>query len=382
MTLFNLINMYVPKSTTILFSSFPDFSDNALALYDYIVTNRPDISNEYRLIWICEDEKNAPSSIVGNPNSCIIKKKSLRGLFACLRAKYVFHTHGFFGSMVSRCARDQLIVNLWHGCGFKDISPEERCYYGDMNFVTSELYRDIHSEIFNIPRERVLPFGLPRNDILFSNTDIRLQLGLDSDKRVYLWMPTYRKAAFGHDGVDGRFDSFGLSTLSMDDLCIINKTLSKNNSLLVIKPHPMDSIQLVADSGFSSIRIVSNDDLFNKGFSLYELLATSDVLMSDYSSVIVDYMLLDRPIVLCTSDFDEYASTRGFVFNNIEEYMPGPLISSVKEMIEYFDSPYPVENTWKDRRAELTKLFHNNVDNCASERICDHLFSRYSGGEK
>ncbi len=363
-----VINRIIPKSNIILFNSYPAFSDNAWALYEYLISFRPDIVNKYRIIWV--QEFKVPSVTLNN--SEYIKKKSIKGFWAFLRAKYVFSTHTYSADLKS--GNGQIQYNLWHGCGYKSMTEADDCYRGDETIVTSELYRDIHAQVFKMSSEHIHVTGLPRNDILFCKSQARNLLGIDNDSKIYLWMPTYRKATIGHYEMDGDPNSFGVASITDEQFKRINDVMVETNSILVIKPHPMDSLSISRIKGYSNILCVTNDYLRAKGIILYELISEADTLLSDYSSVIIDYLLLDRPVVMVLSDKEEYKDSRGFVFDPVEDYFAGPMINDYETLIDYFLNFRDIDKNWQEKRHNLSKEFHKYIDGNSCERVCDLIW--------
>lgn len=374
MSMLQALNDLVPKKDIVVFSSFPDYSDNSRALFEHISRRHRDLLKRFDFVWLVSDYSKANE--IEELGGKVLLKKSLRGLWSSLRAKYIIHTHGFWGGRIHRKSRDQSIVNLWHGCGYKDIAPDERTYLGDVNTVTGCPYVPIHADIFGIPQDSVYPVGLPRNDCLFENGISLHRLGIDPSlyKKVIMWMPTYRKAAFGHDSIDGSESSFGIGSISRDEYEIINRSLQENEILLVIKPHPMDSVDLSEMADLENIRVLTNEDLEKASIRLYQLLAKTDGLISDYSSVVIDYLLLNKPVAFALSDIDEYESSRGFIFSPVCDYFPGPVIKNAEELIRYFDELEETNRRWTAKREELLHFFHNHVDGDSSERVCNLLF--------
>ena len=374
MSILQFLNDLIPKKNVIIFTSFPGFSDNSRALFQYMSDKRKDLMKRFRCVWLESDHSNDCEIKHFGGEVCL--KKSLRGIWLSLRAKYIVHTHGFWGGRIQRKSKNQRIVNLWHGCGYKDILPSERTYLGDMNIVTGSPYVSIHADIFGIPEDSVYPVGLPRNDRLFESRISLHELGVDSSlyKKVIIWMPTYRKAAFGHDSIDGIEKSFGIGSITRGEYEAINRSLHEKEILLIIKPHPMDSVGLSKISGFENIRALANEELENASISLYQLLAATDGLISDYSSVVIDYLLLNKPIALALSDIEEYESSRGFVFSPVCDYFPGPLIKNANELIQYFEEYEEINQKWGAKREKLLHFFHDYVDGASSERVCNLLF--------
>lgn len=369
----NIFNRVVPKRNYILFNSYPNICDNAYELYCYIVENRHDLIENNCIIWAV-DGKTALNNVKIHPKTTIVEKKSIKGIWTFLRAKYVVSTHGYFRHIKS--GNGQLQVNLWHGCGYKTLTPADRGYRGDITIVTSNAYKGIFSNLFDISERNVFVTGYPRNDILFSDKKILGKLNIEKRKykKVIIWMPTYRKAALGHDGVDGSAKSFLASNLSKNECIKLNERLNSCGYYMIIKPHPMDAMTLEKFNDMSNINCITTEQLQKKGISLYELLANTDVLLSDYSSVIIDYLLLDRPIAMVLSDVEEYQNNRGFLFEPVEDYFPGPIISNFDMLLEYLSRMDSVNSKWEKKRKQLKHFMHKYDDDKSSERVANAIW--------
>ena len=371
------LNKIIPKRNILLFNSYPPFSDNSLALYEYIIAHRPDITERYRLIW--GQEKNvAIPDFLKKIAPKIVVKKTFCGITTFLTARYIFTTHGYFPGV--RSGNGQVQVNLWHGCGYKAITETDSEYVGDINVVSGNAYVPIHEKVFHMKPGTVFPTGLPRNDVLFQHRPVLGCLGIHKEKykKIYIWMPTYRKAKLGHEETDGSEESFTASAMIRQEVTELNETLQGQNSLLLVKPHPMDAKTFDNITGFDNIIAVTNEMLSEHGVRLYELLAETDGLLSDYSSVVTDYLLLEKPVVMVMSDMDAYKHNRGFVFDHIEDYIPGPVITNEKDLVHYFRHSDEIDTVWQRRRMELTHLFHDNLDNHSCERVCNLIFGTYT----
>ena len=180
----------------------------------------------------------------------------------------------------------------------------------------------------------------------------------------------------GHEGIDGKSDSFTISTMTQGELSNLNNTLCQTNALLIVKPHPMDAKAFDNVIGFSNIITITNEKLMQSGVQLYELLAETDGLLSDYSSVVIDYLILQKPIVMVMSDITEYKNSRGLVFDNMEDYVPGPIITNIEGLKNYFINADIIDDEWSERRIQLSHFFHNNLDNQSCERVCNLIFGK------
>lgn len=220
--------------------------------------------------------------------------------------------------------------------------------------------------------------GYPRNDLLFETHDALSKLGVDKSKygKIILWMPTYRKATQGHEGIDGNEKSFVASNLTNTQAVALNTILLAKNILMIVKTHPMEYSSLKNLEGYSNIFCISSQQLQDKGVQLYELLTESDTLLSDYSSLVVDYLLLDKPIVMVLSDKKEYQESRGFVFSPIEEYFPGPVITNLKDLLAYISAPEQIDIIWEERRTRLTNFFHKYKDGDSCKRVTELFWGK------
>ena len=138
-------NKIVKKRKLILFNSYPAYSDNALALFEYIMDKRKDIVKSYEIIW-GQDKNDEVPKYLSKYNIKNVDKKSPKGIWTYLRAKYIFSTHGYFSGVES--GKNQIQVNLWHGCGYKAITDYDRCYLGDYTIATSEIYKKIQATFY------------------------------------------------------------------------------------------------------------------------------------------------------------------------------------------------------------------------------------------
>lgn len=376
--LMTFINRIVPKKNIILFDSYPDYSDNSRSLYEYIVKNRPDIMSDYLLVWGVNDYESARLKV--KPNTEVVRKKSVRGLMCFFRASYIFTTHGYFSDVYSGGGQKQ--INLWHGCGYKKMPEEDRMYRGDITIAPGNPYKTIQAKEFDLREEDVLITGLPRNDELFKREQADLsdiEINRSDYSKIIIWMPTYRKAKIGHHGVDGDVGSFGASTISPEGYDKLNRVLKDTNILLLIKPHPMESAEIDLSKGYSNIKIISNQMLSECNLSLYGLLGQTDGLLSDYSSVVIDYLLLNKPIAMTISDMNEYRNSRGFLFDRLEDFLPGPIIADEKELADYFVNIDAIEEKHLSKRLRLTKYFHRYPDGNSSERVAKEIFGEERG---
>ena len=286
------------------------------------------------------------------------------GIWSYLRAKHVFFTHGCFSTIKPVSA--QISVNIWHGMPIKNIGrylgPDQPIKYSTYAVSTSPFFTEIISRAFEIPHKRVLEVGLPRNDLLLKEKDISLKERICGKDKMVIWLPTYRHSVTGEIRLDGEAEKnvFNLPDLDIDEL---NAGLKEMRVVAVIKPHPM-AVQAEKDltrKDLSNIRFIDEQWLINQHTSLYELLSLSDLLITDISSVLIDYLILNKPIVCHFPDVDEYKTSRGMIW----DFRP-------------IDYGIPVATNQDDLLTKTSEALSNNISEKKYAALKDKMHSRTS----
>ncbi len=366
----SVINKFYPKkSSKMVFLSSPDMSDNSFAFFKYIIENH---AKKYTLIWLVDDidrvvlYENMIKIYIDNLEDEkieIVSRNSIKGLYHHFSSKYIFFTHGFYTGM--SLSKKQLRVNLWHGMPLKalgrlhkdNIEMPKSAY----TIATSKLFEGIMAKVFDMPKKSVLISGQPRCDLMYDKSDCLEKLGVDKQKykKVIFWAPTYRRA-IGKKIKDGNFEN-ELPVVKVEDLVEFNNHLMSLNSCLIIKLHPMDVLNNIIFEKMSNIKIIKNNYLLENACQLYSLLSQIDVLITDFSSIYIDFLLLDRPIIFAYEDFESYMNSRGSVFDNPKEYMPGDFVNSFSQLKEVLSGIVLKDNdNCKNERRRLRKQFHQD----------------------
>lgn len=372
----SLLNLCIPKKKIITFYSFPDVSDNAYAFFHHIALS----NSEYKIIWLIKNfdnvenikKKISKKCYLGNTK--FIKKDSLKGVYYFVVSKYVFFTHGIYNNV--KIPRRQTVVNLWHGMPLKKIGildNKDKSEVVKFTYIisTSDLFKNILAQAFGINEKKVLVFGSPRYDLLFYNNDVLNKLNIKKSiyKKVLIWMPTYRISKVGDIRSEGKVSESGLPLLNNKDLVNLNNFLKEINNICIIKLHPMDRVEKYSFTNLDNIKFINNEDLININEQLNSLLAQADVLLTDYSSVYFDFLLLNRPIGFIHEDVKEYDDHRGFILEPINYWTPGEKISSFDNLKAFIiDINNGVDN-YKKKREEVNNKVNKYCDNKNSERL-------------
>lgn len=348
----------IPVSSNILvFNSFPDYSDNAYAMFLYIYNK---YGSKYRYVWLVNEANYIENIIEDNKNRAhvsVIYKKSLKGIFLYLRAKHVFYTHGIFES-VHICQTPNKMINLWHGMPLKRIGLMDGKPLGYMHnlqytIATSPLFQRIMADSFGVDCDHVLLTGQPRCDLFNLSTDFFETNAIKEGdyKSIGVWMPTYRNSIVKNEiRQDGTFKDGCIAFMDEVAMERLNKTLVEDNHLLIIKLHPMDALQLYDFNDYSNIKIIKQKDFHSQ---LYPFLSKCDYLLTDFSSVWVDYELCRKPIGFIIDDLECYTQSRGLTIDNFSEIIPGVIIKDYEELVTFITNPKSVcpkvdFNTYKD----------------------------------
>jgi CDP-glycerol glycerophosphotransferase len=309
-----VLSRVVPQTRLVLVSAYPETEGNAFEVARALLQRY-----EGRVVWLREPGP-APKEVLELTRLELVPKASLRGLWAYLRAEVVFFTHGLYGS--PRPTARKPIVNLWHGDGPKDVRPENGVggLISSTWFVGStQLFSGYQAAAFGIPDDHVLITGNPRTDQLWRRVDQEqlARLGVTAD--FVVWMPTFRRTrAVG--AMREQSELTGAAEGGETEVSALLAGLRERGLQLVIKPHPMDAEERRWDGAVT----ITDADLVDAEVSLYELLGRSRGLVTDYSSVWVDYLLLDRPIAFLVPDRDSY--TRQLLPADVLDWAPGELV--------------------------------------------------------
>lgn len=282
--------------------------------------------------------------------------RGLRGRFAALgqglQAGYHLATARlfivddyFFPIYVVRPRRGTTIVQTWHASGaFKQFgySVLDKSFGADETLtdrvaihsnydiclVSSTSVAPHYAEAFRLPLERfVSRLGIPRTDVLFGEeriarvtADIRGRYAIPEGRRVVLYAPTFR----GDRIVDARFNDDL-------DLGLLHNVLGDDHVVLV-RLHPFIRERAPIGPELSGFAIDVSDHP-----DINELLLVSDLLITDYSSVIFEYSLLGRPMAFFAPDHDAYERERGFYFD-YRSGVPGPVFETTDDLARHIRS--------------------------------------------
>ena len=301
---------------------------------------------------------------------------SLKGILAWLRARMIVIHHGRGDIPFSRTMdlRRRNLINLWHGIPVKGIGytsrdKDERKLGREFKtykaiICSSELDQLATQTSFRLPRHRVWVTGLPRNDMLLrEENDLAEDLRKESDwlqeklqnRKMIMYLPTWREKP----GDSPEFTKEQCRRLS--------EMLERHDAVFCVKKHP-NTPALIFDG--MEILDVSESPCREVG----TLLRHAHVLITDYSSVWIDFLLLNRPVVSYCYDLKSYINNRGLLYN-YEYIFPGKLNLSFESFLAELEKAINDIGIPSKKQVRVKRLFHKHSDGNNSQRVCDCLIS-------
>lgn len=362
----------------ILFETNDDFTDNCRALFDYMI--KQGYNQKYELVWLVHEPKKYQKYVVQNVKFIRNFKKDsgIRRAEAykyALTSKYIFYTQAFNWIGMSR--KNQLFINLWHGCGYKANKKGRKVFF-DYCLVPGDIFIDTKKEFFGCTSKKLLTIGYPRYDMMLrggKNAEAfsKKLLNQSASEKMVLWMPTYRHASSERLHEETLNNEFNIPIIDdSEKLLELNEYCKEQHILLVIKKHYLQIPYDFGETVLTNIVYLENQDLENSSIQLYEFIHYSDALISDYSSVAIDYLLLDKPIGFTLDDYEAYTESRGWVFDDPLEYMPGKHIYKMQDFKEFLNEVKEGRDDYADARERVRKVAHNVCDN-----YCQRVLDRF-----
>lgn len=278
-----------------------------------------------------------------------------------------------------RLKKEQELCQLWHACGaykkfgYSRLNGNENIkihqgYKKYTKVITSaEAIRENYAEAFGISIEKIKATGVPRTDIFFDEqckaekcAKFYEEYPELKNKKIILFAPTYRgKRA---EDASYEFDEIEFESLYQQ---------LKEEYVIIFKWHP------ALYNNLKRKHILVYDESKYKDFfydmsekrEVNDLLFVADILVTDYSSVIFDYALLNKPIIYFMYDIEQYEGGRGLYYE-LEEYLYGPIVKTTNDLIMAIKE----EKNFKIERQKFMDKFMSACDGCATERVCQWIW--------
>jgi len=279
------------------------------------------------------------------------------------RAKYVFLNDTFMPLAYAKPSKKTIVTQLWHAQGaFKkfgmdieiptNIRKREKKANSRLTFVvcSSVLLEPVYAKAFGVDRSHVLPLGSPSTDYFFEKHNINaIRNKFDEnypqckDKKLLLYAPTFRE--------DKEKDK---QLLSAFDAQQVKQALGDEYEVL-IRLHPQVHNNISAINGAVDVTDYEN---------IHELCLLCDILITDYSSVCMDFSIQNKPMVFYAFDLDDYEHSRDFYFD-YESYVPGNVAKTMPELLEILRN----NNFGINKNKGFREFNFGDIDGTASDRV-------------
>jgi len=327
--------------------------------------------SNYKCLWISRSKEIVKHLQEQGFNS--LYAFSLKAFFKLRSARCIFITHGEGDILPIKYSPNTTIILAWHGSPIKKIAFDAPKFIGnrynfeilkklteDFTYILSlsdEDKKKIQSA-FKISPKKIAITGYPQNDFLFNKSaeeirKIKNKFGISKKNKIILYAPTFRE------------NFIDKIPFTKNELGELKQFLKKSNSILIYKSHMF--IKSIEEENIKKFLI---PDKFSDP---QELLLISDILISDYSSIMFDFLLLDRPIIVFTYDLERYQQYRKIYYTNFEQIAPGPIAKNGQEVINLLKNISEWFPKFREKRKELNDLINKYKDGKSCERVANLL---------
>lgn len=363
------ISCLIPKDKNLwLFGAWfgERYSDSPKYLFEHLNKHHPEI----RSVWLSKNKFTI--DLVTNRGYEAYYIYSFKGYLLSARAILSVICVGM--TDLNMYIPTKYVINTWHGIPLKKINYDDSVNRGVLTESKSSLLRVFFpffrkeseyslliasSEVeannlttaFRAKDGVVSISGLPRNDALFEKNR-------SSSQKKVVYMPTHRK--------EGKLD---VVQFIINDLTYIDDRLDNLGIELYLKLHYYHEKSIVNKS-YKNIHLIKDKDIDQ---DIYSIMNTFDILITDYSSVFFDFLLLDRPIIFAPFDLGDYLSTDRGMYFDYNAVTPGPKCVNWGEILDWVVNFIDNPNLFADERHKVRDLFHLYKDGRSSERVFEAI---------
>lgn len=367
------------KKGTVVFESHlgKQYSDSPRAIYEEMRRQGLD----FDAVWsYAGDPKGFPE------DATLVRRWSLPYLKALAQAEFWVDNQSYPLKLTKR--PQTTYIQTWHGSALKRMGFDEPAWKlrskarqveqqrvldrFDRFLVRSEHDVRTLAKALRLKEKVLLRVGYPRNDALVrakraeevsgvrERGPLAAELGIPEDKQVLLYAPTFRR----HGGRHGRFElPFDVERFAEE---------FGDRHVLLVRSHYLNHVVLPPSVRGSVIDVSAHHDVT----PLYEL---ADAMITDYSSVMFDYALLDRPMVFFTYDYEEYVHEGRGTYFDLRERAPGPVVDTEEELFGALKALDEQVLAYADARARFVAEFGEYDRGDAAKSVVDQFFSHWSG---
>ena len=341
---------------------------------------------DYTHIWVIDDFENNAESVKKYeiyPNVKFVKFKTKEYCKALAVSKYLINNVSFPGYFLKR--EGQIYLNTWHGTPLKNMGfdiPGANVTQGNTarnllsadyilssgSYMTDLAYRKSY-KMENIYEGTILEEGFPRNDVLFHNNrgeiiqKLRKQgVCIDKNKKILLYAPTWKGDKYSDPDIG--LKDFG------EIVNLAECNLDTEKYQILVKPHQI--VYYYMRQKDIELDECLKGKIVPAVMDTNEVLAITDILISDYSSIFFDFLSVCRPIIFYVPDLLEFKDYRGLYYEM--DRLPGPIVSSVGELGKLFQEIDKILPEYETKRQEAHERICSEDDGQVTHRIIETVF--------
>ncbi len=293
-------------------------------------------------------------------------------MYKLATSKLIFTDGHYFFLRGLSVRKQSKCVQIWHASGAFKTFGCDLYNKGTKEYLEQSLHHTSYSEVcvsspsvckfyasaFNIDLKKVLPIGSPRTDELYKYNDSRISSIKEKlnikDKKVVLYAPTFRETK----GIFAKTDSFDVNNDIFNSLENLNDDL-----VFAVRLHP---------NLCENIKI--NNVLNLSSLSVFDALAITDVLVTDYSSIIFDFAFFKKPMIFYAYDYSDYLCRRNF-YENYDKFVPGEIITKGSEVINFINSLILNKETYDKYCDQSSKFWSKYMASCDG-KVAEKIFNK------
>ncbi|MDP2637080.1 MAG: CDP-glycerol glycerophosphotransferase family protein [bacterium] len=240
--------------------------------------------------------------------------------------------------------------------------------------TTSSVFQDVFTSAFGVQKEHVFVAGFPKNDVYFANIP-GAEIGADkgalsklqelkkpeSQYKTVLYAPTWRDT-----GGDSFFEK-------PDDLKALDDFLQEEQLMFFLKLHPLaqkSASAVTRGAEYRNIVFVDPDS------DADPLLPFIDILVTDYSGIYFEFLLLNRPVVFFPFDYEKYVTRDRELYFHYQDVTPGPRVSTLGELMESLGKIAQGQDEYRSQREKVKNMCYQHQDGNAAERVSQFILQK------
>jgi len=375
-TVLYLFSFCFPRSSKIwVFGAWygKNYSDNSKYFFKYVNENENDIT----AVWITKSAGVVKS--LTRKGYKVFHINSIQGIYYSLRAKYGIISSGTY-DINPFLTGNMVLIQLWHGIPLKKIMYDDKLnlketrYTRFLEFIfpyrkakysmliaTSEEVQAKMSQAFRVNKRDIKVTGFPRNEAFYNDHESyslmdEIKGHRTVGKSVGIYLPTFR---------DEDPDQYINEVIE----CFkeIDNKLDSVNCIIYVKMHYMHlSFLEEKNIEFKNFKVIQDSEIQS---DIYPILRYTDFLISDYSSIYFDYLLLRKPIVFFPFDIETYISKSRELYYDYEDVTPGVKAFNAEQLLTAISDTINMNDNHKGLSETVTSEFHKDVDGNYSERL-------------